>query len=219
VRAAAVRHFYHLYAGGAWAQPAIEHAAALAGFDGHITMSLVGPAGDRHSARVRLAPLLPIAVDWIEVDGGSEQATLRAIADWARTAGDSVVLYAHTKGSHRQSIMQSAWRRSMTHSLLGQWRNCVELLKEYDTVGCHWLTPADSSDRFGDVRTPYYAGNFWWATASYLRRLPPLGPERSDAEGWIGLGSPRAYDLLPGWPSGELFTRLNMSGSHGAIFR
>lgn len=67
------------------------------------------------------------------------------------------------------------------------------------------------------VRTRvHYSGNYWWSTVQWLRRLPTtIGPNRHDAEMWIGAAAPgrghapgndkpRALDLEPGSP----FTRL-----------
>jgi hypothetical protein len=51
-------------------------------------------------------------------------------------------------------------------------------------------------------QVPFFAGNFWWARASYLRTLePPLEESRWQAETWVSLGEPKVYDVLPGWPN------------------
>lgn len=209
-----LRHFYHVYAEGAWARPVREHIEALvaAKFAGRITIGLVGPSADRDRARSRLAlqfaALRHCRVDWIERDAGFEQVTLAALHAWARdTEEDTAVLYAHTKGAHDVTDWNATWRRSMTRRVVGNWRRCIRLLDDgYDAVGCHWLTPEKHhAPPVYVVPSPFYGGNFWWARSSYLRRLPPVAAERRhDAEKWIGLGQPRAYDLLPGWPSEEL---------------
>lgn len=208
----AIRHFYHVYAGGAWAEPAREHAAALvaARFTGHITVGLAGPAQDRAIARTylaaRFADLHGSPVDWAEWDTGFEQTTLTALHQWAQASpGDAIVLYAHTKGAYNQTDWNAAWRRSMTLYVAGGWQECAGILADgYDTAGCHWLTPEQYPDA-ENVPSPFYGGNFWWARAGYIATLPPpAGAARHDAELWIGLGSPRAYDLLPGWPGPDL---------------
>lgn len=205
------RHFYHVWVDGAWTEPATEHAEALssAGFTGHITVSLVGePARRAHARHIlgRLLARLPDSpVDWVEHDRGHEQVTLETLRAWlAASNDDGPVLYAHTKGAYHHGHLNTAWRQSMTRHVVGEWRKCVGLLADgYDTVGCHWLTPDVYPHVVG---SPFYGGNFWWATADYLRRLPSVGnATRFDAEGWIGLGDPHAYDLLPGWPSEGLF--------------
>lgn len=212
-----LRHFYHVYADGAWVRPAREHIEALAAarFSGQITIGLVGSAAVRARARSRLAVLFAglrrSPVDWVERDTGFEQVTLAALRAWVHDAReDAAVLYAHTKGAHDVTEWNATWRRSMTRRVVGNWRRCVRLLGEgHDTVGCHWLTPERHHEPpVYVVPSPFYGGNFWWATTSYLRRLPPVPQSRRhDAEKWIGLAQPRAYDLLPGWPSEELCRR------------
>lgn len=220
-----IRHFYHVWAEGAWSAPVNEHVNALvaAEFSGQITVSLVGPPIDRAAARVRLtsrlAELHSSPVDWIETDTGFEQVTLSALRASIRSVPpDSPVLYAHTKGAYHQSPWSEAWRRSMTRYVVTGWRQCVQLLADgYDTVGCHWLNPGDAPAPY-EVKSSYYGGNFWWATASYLRRLPPPSEtSRYDAEAWIGLGEPRAFDLRPGWPGKEMF--LPATGRRNALLK
>lgn len=199
-------HFYHLWADGQWEIPAAQHFAALdaAGFCGRVAVGLVGSVENRSRARSWLdaEPGIP----WecaVEADAGWEQVTLRKLAAWTREHRSAAVLYAHGKGSYGRSEINEMWRRSMTSHVVGRWRECVELLKKYDATGCHWLTPEVYPDQ---VTTPFFGGNFWWARASYLAALPACGVQsRWDAEAWIGLGYPKVHDLLPGWPSPDVF--------------
>jgi len=220
-----VRHFYHVWAAGAWAAPAVEHMTALAGagFCGQVTVGLVGPPGDRTNARRRLAPLVPdlggTLVEWVDCDEGSEQVTLTALRAWVHANPDDVpVLYAHTKGARDQSTWNTNWRRSMTEHVVTDWRRCVSLLAAgYDTVGCHWIRPGDH-DCPHETTSPFYGGNFWWANASYLRRLPPVAnASRFDAEAWIGLADPHAYDLRPGWPSEDMFATADKGVANAVL--
>ena len=207
-----IRHFYHVYAAGAWEGPVAEHAAALAqaGFGHPVTIGLIGPAPARHQARDKITALfaengLPAPDSWAGAERGWEQATLALIREYARERPDSeAICYAHTKGAWNDSRLNPYWRRSMTRHVIGGWRHCLDLLAGgYDTAGCHWLTPErHHHPPYFIVRSPFYGGNFWWASAAYLRQLPPPGTSsRFEAEGWIGLGSPKAADLLPGWPT------------------
>jgi len=210
-----IRHFYHVFAAGGWAGPVAEHAEALgrAGLHCPVTITLVGPEEDRFRARERITErfwewYLPEPEAWIEADAGFEQVTLRQIHLWAhQTPGDYAVLYAHTKGAYSNSPFNEHWRRSMTRYTVAGWRDCVAKLESgWDTAGCHWLTPERDHDppRF-PVTTPMYGGNFWWGHSNYLRQLPPPGDEyRHQAEEWVGLAGPKAYDFLPGWPSMKL---------------
>lgn len=120
------------------------------------------------------------------------------------------VCYIHHKGV---SSGQSGWRKYMEYWNLEKWQECVAKLDEgYDTCGASFLN---------NPPHPFYAGNFFWARASYLRRCKRLKrpsengfkPQfsgqphhRYDYECWHGSGNPKAYDLHPGpdnrwyWP-------------------
>ena len=134
--------------------------------------------------------------------------TLSALREYAISCrAEEAVLYAHTKGAYCNSPLNEHWRRSMTRNVVGRWPRCASLVASgYDTAGCHWLTPERHHEPPEyPVTTPMYGGNFWWARTGYLRRLPEPGTDyRHQAEEWVGLGSPRAFDLLPGWPSMKL---------------
>ncbi len=200
-----VRHYYHVFAAGSWQRPAAEHIAALA--DAHLradtVVGLVGPRDARRAARraIRRGAAeagLRAPVRWVEADTGWEQVTLQQIHfDVHRIPGQFAVLYAHTKGAHNATAVNDAWRRAMTRHVVTGWEHCLQLLTDgHDTAGCHWVSKGEES---------FYGGNFWWATASYLRRLPPPGREnRWQAETWVSSRSgPRAADLTPGWPRYE----------------
>jgi hypothetical protein len=195
-----IRHYYHVYAAGTWQQPVAEHLATLAGatLNAETVIGLVGPEDQRQEARQLISRRLKPA-RWVEADNGWEQTTLAQIhADVHHVPDEFAVLYAHTKGAHDNTQLNAAWRRSMTARLVGEWEGCVELLAGgHDTVGCHWVSAGDG--------VSFYGGNFWWATASYLRRLPPPDTEnRWRAETWVSSASgPKAFDLLPGWPRYE----------------
>jgi hypothetical protein len=201
-----VWHFYHLHAGGAWLPAVREHVAATqsAGLPGPMLTGLAGPPQRRGEVARFLDEHLgagawePVA----QADEGFEQVTLTVLREWVHAhAGEAAVLYAHTKGASSTSANQDTWRASMTRHAVTGWRGCVALLGTYDAVGCHWTLPGHYCDT-----APCFAGNFWWARASYLRTLPEVGmADRGDAERWLGLGSPRVFDLFPGWPSEVLY--------------
>ena len=200
-----IRHYYHVYAAGAWMQPVREHVAALAvsGLRVPTVVGLVGAPCGRMQARDMITAWLgdaglPLPERWAEADEGWEQVTLAEIhADVHRIGCEFAVLYAHAKGSHNPSPLNAAWRRSMTRRTVSGWEECAGLLESgYDTAGCHWVHAQKSTVMF-------YAGTFWWAKASYLRRLPePPQESRWQAETWVSsLSDPDAADLLPGWPA------------------
>lgn len=199
------RHYYHVYAAGSWERPAREHIAALAdaGLHTDMTIGLVGTDAERHKARDVISEALadaglPAPTRWIEADAGWEQVTLDQIhLDVHHIPGKYPVLYAHTKGASDDTPLSTAWRQAMTREVVGGWQHCTALLADgYDTAGCHWVS-------FGGPH--FYGGNFWWAGATYLRRLPvPDGENRWRAETWVSSdSSPRAADLKPGWPRYE----------------
>jgi hypothetical protein len=202
------RVFYHLWADGAWSEPLIEHAAAMrqAGLDraaASVVVGVVGADANRVAARITASHLLARArVTFVEAETGWEQVTLAAVADAAAACdGEAAFLYCHSKGAMDDTPVNAAWRRAMTGALVSGWRRCLDLLDGAETVGCHWLTPEQWP---ACVSTPFWGGNFWWARASYLARLPPLANRhRHDAEAWVGSGEPRpaAADLSPGWPA------------------
>ena len=90
----------------------------------------------------------------------------------------------------------------MTDRLLCAWVARLEDLQEYDTSGVWWLTPEAMPTH---VITPYYAGNFWWARASFITTLPELPvlteETRGLAEAWLGKGNPRAKWISQEWPT------------------
>lgn len=201
-----IRHYYHVFAGGAWSAPARRHLMAMGRYrlETDMTVGLVGMPGDRKAAREMITlraqeRSLPAPAHWLEAKDGWEQLTLRRLHDDVREIpGDYPVLYAHTKGADVISEFNALWSQGMTRELVGEWRRCTELLADYDMVGCHWI---QAPEKEHPGQPMIFAGNFWWATAAYLRTLPP--PEtktRWDAEDWVSQGDPKVYDMLPDWP-------------------
>ena len=201
-------HFYHWHASSAWMPAVKEHFMALrdAQFYGTTYVGLVGASEDRVIARNYLMAEWPDAKVCAEADEGFEQVTLHALHSWAKGAPpETPVLYAHTKGSVNPSASSEHWRRSMTHQVVGKWGGCALALRQYDAVGCHWLEPGVDyglAPNFKyEITTPMFGGNFWWARAGYLTKLPILAnDDRYAAESWIGLNNPKVLDLSPGWP-------------------
>jgi hypothetical protein len=136
----------------------------------------------------------------------SEIPTLSALHRWLPAHRDWLVLYLHVKGAtHPGDLLSERWRRRMESAVVWGWRKCVwELEHGREACGSHWLT----KERYPAlVSTPFFGGNFWFATAQYLLTLPPLPPatwgNRFEAERWIGSGDhqPIVKDFHPGWPS------------------
>lgn len=190
-----IDHFYHVYAGGNWQDPVAEHLQALhqSGIATHIDRMYVGFVGSIDQiAEAEATIRASIAARTITKSAlGWEQETMGLIPTYL---SDKPVLYAHTKGSSDPSPINIAWRRSMTQECVINWRRSLAALDDHDIAGCHWLMAADKKWFFG--------GTYWWATANYLRTLPPIGREnRFQAEHWVGLNpNVRAFDLKPGHP-------------------
>jgi hypothetical protein len=145
----------------------------------------------------------------------SENLTLVELEKWLPGHEDWNVLYFHSKGvTHEEGSAHfryaSRWRDCMMKHCIHNWRQCVESLDSgCDSVGCHWLT-----DQCGGTQN-IWAGNFWWAKASFLLTLPSIfergrikqsgissKESRFESEVWIGNGPklPVIKDFHPGHP-------------------
>jgi hypothetical protein len=193
-----IHHYYHLYAAGEWREAVAEHIDALisSGLSGQIDsirVGVVGPEYDSLRALEYVAGFIPTKIAAAASDGW-ENVTLGALR---RNLGDmdddDVVLYAHTKGSAARSELNDEWRRSMTYWNITRWHDAVTALKDHDSYGCMWVT---------DGPTSFWGGNFWWATAGYLRTLDEVDTtSRYHSEIWIGSKAPSTFDANPGFPS------------------
>lgn len=129
------------------------------------------------------------------------------------------VMYWHLKGvSQLQHAGLHDWRKYLEYWTIDRWQdNVANLDLGYETCGTNLIT-----DPFlGIDRVPrnwnHYSGNFWWARASYIKKLNPLPhPDdykpgsnsqltgypiddnkwfRFDHEAWICSGKPKAFEL------------------------
>jgi hypothetical protein len=183
-----VAHFYHAWCNGAWHEPVFEHRMALASshVPGPLHLGLVGGPQERAKVAAAFAPDVEVVA---EARHGWEQVTLMQLAAYAADHGGAV-MYAHTKSDH-------PWRRLMTARVVYNWRHLLGRLEDgYDVAGNCWrlgpgMLTADP--------IPHFSGNFWMATCEYIRTLPPIRNVYAyDAEKWLGLNDPRAFDTEPG---------------------
>lgn len=206
-------HFYHLYADGDWRPSVIQHFAALnaSGLLGQgVRVGMVGSPKACDEAREWLDSRYPGAWEFaVQAVKGFEEVTLNVLHQWAVKADpEAPVLYAHTKGAYTQNSDNEAWRRRMTAIVVTRWLECTEALQEADVAGPYLIRPG-VHDVPGkgcyDIKTSFFGGNFWWAKAAYIAKLPEL-PElslktRHAAEGWIGKSNPRMKAVgYEGWP-------------------
>jgi hypothetical protein len=204
------------YHGSNWLNPFQEHFGAMhnADFKGDVWVGIVGGLPQRAEVMSQLRGWWPEAQVVVQADEGFEQVTIEKMHQWSKVVRpDTPVYYSHTKGALNNHSMNEYWRREMDGHLIGgglavqgghDWRECVELLKDYDAVGLHWLTGKQFP---GLIGIPMFGGNFWWATAGYLAGLervqgtpefPPV--DIHGAEGWMGQDCPKVFDFKPGWP-------------------
>lgn len=136
-----------------------------------------------------------------------EHPTLRYMQEWLPEHRNWNVCYSHLKGAtHPGDATWAAWRACMSRVVIEGWRDCVRALEAgFDTAGAHWITSENCS--IAPV-TPYWGGNFFWATADFLSTLPLIAPtavERGhfyDAEVLIARGKrkAKARDFCPHFP-------------------
>jgi len=111
-----------------------------------------------------------------------EGQTLRAIHQ-ADLPDDAYVLYFHNKGATSNSTYVAAWRDCLNYEMVTKWRLCISALDGYDVVGV-----SDTHvQRSNYVIT---SGNFWWATAKYLKTLP----DPIDSTQYLDKHHPGDYD-------------------------
>jgi len=131
---------------------------------------------------------------------------LKEICD--RDTEEWAVLRLHNKSSnyvnHPEQDIAFTWRDSIEYWNIVRWSLLYSKLEEgFDAAGQQWLTEP----------WPHFCGNVWWATSSYIRRLPllplPTSPNsptvldmrgwtnRHEAEAWVGLASANAWSAWP----------------------
>jgi hypothetical protein len=150
-----------------------------------------------------------------------EYPTLNVLKNYCDTHTEEfLVMYVHLKSlSGWGDANRQDWRHYMDYWQLERWEDCVRVLQQgYETAGINYN---DQSNGQND-NWPHYSGNFWWARASYIRRLPQLnnplelqwgtvskllhfpdgrgipldpGNYRYENEAWVGSGSPAYFEL------------------------
>ena len=107
-----------------------------------------------------------------------ERPTINLIYLFAKHNPNVNILYLHTKGvsygKPGQNIVD--WKNLMLYFLVENHKVCLDLLQEYDAVGCNYLTEPKK----------HFSGNFWWAKGSYINTLSPITDIiRHSSEFWI----------------------------------
>lgn len=183
--------FYHVWAPGLWKDPLDEFLIALeeSGFHGDLTVGVVG----NFAERAQVQSYIKQDCEYVLSPSGWEQITLDAIRSYA-LYHDGSVLYGHSKGAYNPSERQREIRSVLYDQIVRRWEENALLLEDYDAVGYGWTPKEEGYQAF-------FMGNFWTARCSYLRQLPVCSRlSRFRAEGWLGEGDPRVYDLAPERP-------------------
>lgn len=120
--------------------------------------------------------------------------TLINLQNFCTANPNGSVLYFHTKGTSRlKDRDMDSWRECMEYFNIEKWNLChskVEV-EGFDVCGAMYVTWF----KFLDYHFKnYFSGNFWWAKASYIKKLPNLTKLISDdpsnrtlAEMWLGM--------------------------------
>jgi hypothetical protein len=91
-----------------------------------------------------------------------EGETVESMYRFCKENPDYKVLFFHAKGASRQFVPQlHSWRMFLEYYVIDKWRECIDKLKEYDSVGV----------KLRMKPFPHYSGNFWWANADYVATL------------------------------------------------
>lgn len=123
-----------------------------------------------------------------------ETETLIALKDFAYENPDYKILYFHTKGASKGTLIANAWRLMMEHFVIDRWKDCISLLDECDCVGANLNSVGATLWPDGKVTYPVegtynFTGNFWWANAKHIQNLEHkflYSDYRIDRELWIG---------------------------------
>jgi hypothetical protein len=134
---------------------------------------------------------------------GDESDTLTSLRDFCKENSEYKVFYFHTKGVSKHTLNGESWRLMMEYFVIDKWKECIQYLNNYDTVGSNLkiLGPtlwSDGQKSWEKAETLHYVGNFWWANASYVNTLSGEFLEtdlRFDREFWIGTGKGRMKSL------------------------
>jgi len=218
-----LNHFFHIYAGADnWLLPVHQHFVALNAYAlmDHLDSVQVGIIGNeqqreavvRHIQESYNNPKIRIAV---QRDSGYEGVTLNKLWEFSKE-NDGYILYAHTKGTSRGGLVNQLWGRSMLFFSVVRWTNATNALRDVDAVGCHYLCKEKFPEYFELYKEhhpqghPFFAGNFWWAKASYIRGLQnPFIEDKYSAEGWLGSGGDmRVVDMFEGMPALNMFQNV-----------
>lgn len=148
-----------------------------------------GMNGDQELFNVPSKAVVKQNQNWKE-----ETETLIDLKNFAEQNADYKILYFHTKGVSKGTLIANAWRLMMEHFVIDKWKECVEMLDEYDCVGSNLNSVGETLWTDGTTTKPVegtynFTGNFWWSNAKHIQTLDHKflsSDYRIDRELWIG---------------------------------
>lgn len=106
-----------------------------------------------------------------------EKACLHSMKRWSQH-NNSNILYIHTKGArykHKTNqYLVKKWRKMLEYFLIFGHKACLDILKDYDSVGCSLLQEGNHLQILDESHRWHYSGNFWWSKTSYIKNLPDI---------------------------------------------
>lgn len=108
-------------------------------------------------------------VNYSDDPSSFEIPTIRIMHCFSTLNPNYKLLYIHTKGVSRSKENSNpirSWVNYMLHGLVHHYKDCIQLLDVYNSVGCNELS------EFSHDNPPHYSGNFWWTNSSYMSTLP-----------------------------------------------
>tara|TARA_B100001939_G_C16945583_1_gene620142 strand:- start:2219 stop:2875 length:657 start_codon:yes stop_codon:yes gene_type:complete len=151
-----------------------------------------GVNGDQELFNVPLKATVKQNENWKE-----ETETLLELKNFSEKNLDYRILYFHTKGVSKGTLIANAWRLMMEYFVIDKWKECVKMLDDYDCVGSN-LNPvretiwSDGTSTKPIEGTYNFTGNFWWANSKHIQTLDHkflYSDYRIDRELWIGSNS------------------------------
>lgn len=151
-----------------------------------------GVNGDQELFNVPLKATIKQNENWKE-----ETETLLDLKNFSEKNLDYKILYFHTKGVSKGTLIANAWRLMMEYFVIDKWKDCVKMLDDYDCVGSN-LNPvgetiwSDGTSTKPIQGTYNFTGNFWWANSKHIQTLDHkflYSDYRIDRELWIGSNS------------------------------
>ena len=187
--------FYHICLGGPWQEVLQDQLrklkdSGLLDRASSFKCGVLGPASE-YGTLLTMLPSKAEVIFYNESYSLFEFPTLMALQEHARE-NEGHYLYFHTKGVSRFCQETTDWRHLMEYFTIEKYQDAVTRLEEgFDCFGVNWH----------EQPTPHFSGNFWWASAAYLRKLKPLvlSSDRFICEFFLGKENPKAFCA---WESG-----------------